>query len=233
MLVAIDSNLPETGTCVGRRRARAAGFTVIEILTSLAIITILTAIAFPAIQGIKNRQALARARSELALLAQALEEFRRHYGDYPQTGGFAQAPADRNQELATVNAQAKFFNALTGVFGPQRFAAGHRLDGRCFVELGKFVLESAVAADFPAARGSPPQRMEERTCFIDPWRRRYFYCYKSADNPQAWRSPGYVLYSAGPDGRHNLPDLLTGLYAEGHPAATDNADNISGSLFVP
>ena|GEM_PF-4580484 len=121
MSVAIQRNhTGDRGSLCCDQHDRGA-FTLVEVLCALAIVAILTAIALPTLRGARNRMARARTRSELAVLAQALEEFRRHYGDYPQTGDFAQASPETSQTLETAQAQAKFFNALTGVFGPRGF----------------------------------------------------------------------------------------------------------------
>src|SRR5205807_1520033 len=76
-----------------RRSVGEGGLTLIELMTVMAIITLLVAFGVAAIQGTKQRAAIARAKSELSLLAQALEDYKRHYGDYPQTGAAGQANA--------------------------------------------------------------------------------------------------------------------------------------------
>src|SRR5512140_2597706 len=75
-----------------RRSLGEGGFTLIELLLVMSIIVALAGFAVVGIVGAQQRAAIARAKSELALLAQALEDFKRHYGDYPQTGALTQAP---------------------------------------------------------------------------------------------------------------------------------------------
>ena len=65
----------------------------------MAILAVLATIAVGGILGAKQRAALARAKSELSVLAQALEDYKRHYGDYPQTG-----PAIANAQKVTLTA---------------------------------------------------------------------------------------------------------------------------------
>ena len=59
------------------------GFTLLELLTAIAVIAILTTIAIGSVRGAKERANIARARGELAALVTALEDFKRMYGDYP------------------------------------------------------------------------------------------------------------------------------------------------------
>ena len=66
---------------------------MVELLTVIAVVAILASIAIGAIRGAKERGMIARTRGELAAVAAALEQFKALYGDYPQTGGFSQAPA--------------------------------------------------------------------------------------------------------------------------------------------
>jgi len=89
--------------CLGARRRQAhGGFTFVELLVVIAIIVTLVAITLGILQGVRRYAGTAHARSDLAVLSQALEQYRRQYGDYPQT---ADSPE-------------KFYLALTGRLGP-------------------------------------------------------------------------------------------------------------------
>lgn len=99
--------------CLGATRRRAhGGLTLVELLVVIAIITTLAAIAFGIVQGVRQYAAAARARSDLAVLSQTLEQYRHQFGDYPQT---ADSPD-------------KLFQALSGRLGPGGAPAhGHSL----------------------------------------------------------------------------------------------------------
>ena len=96
-----------------RRRHARGGFSFLEVLVVIAIIMTLAAIALGIAQGVRQYAAVARARADLSVLAQTLEQYRGHYGDYPQT---ADSPE-------------KFCRALAGRLGP----TGAAIRGRNFL----------------------------------------------------------------------------------------------------
>ena len=191
---------------LARRDCCRSGFTIVELLTVMAVIALLSSMTIGAVRGARQRSYIAHARSDLAVLVTALEQFKRLYGDYPQLGEFGQAPATptlvtTGPGLTTV--QAKLFNCLTGVFGARAFGNPDRLNGPNFLDVGKFSLNGTLtAATFlvPVSNSpNPPLKQEQNVCLLDPWGRRYLYYYKNARTPNAWEATGYVLYSAGPN----------------------------------
>ena len=175
-----------------------AGFTLAEILITIALVALLMAVTIPMLQGVQERVAFARARSELARIAQALEQYRRTYGDYPQTGDFPEAAPTRDDPLVANRAQSKLFNALTGVFGPVALTASDRLNGPEFIDA------SALTVEAPEEAVSRPEdrqaRPEVAAALLDPWGRRYLYYYKRASAALAWTPMSWfgrrVSYSA-------------------------------------
>ena len=186
-------------------------FTLVELLTVLALAATLAALTLGAMRGVRERAAIARTRAELSVFAQALEAYRRHYGDYPQTGAMPQAAPTPSGVVPAGSAEAQLFNALAGKLGP----ALAPLTGKIFVEPGRFTLETA---DLPV----PGETPAVANCLLDPWGRRYLYFYRGADGSGVWTAAGYVLYSAGPDGNHDAPA------ADGSCDTTtvNNADNL-------
>jgi len=212
-------------------------FSLTELLTVIAVVGILFGITLGFVQGVKRRESTGRAKAELTHLAQALEDYRRHYGDYPQTGLAAHATAAVSAVISSTPAEALFFNALTGVFGPTRFSAADRLNGPCFVDLTKLTPEVALAAaTFGVPSGNPPRKTLVANSFLDPWGRRYQYYYRPASPVAAngvasgtnpWQAGSYVLYSVGPDGLEaTTPNRTTGLYTGTAQTTGTNADNI-------
>ncbi len=211
--------------------ARRNAFTLIELMMIMTIILALVAFGVAGILGAKQRAAVARAKSELALLAQALEDYKRHYGDYPQTGGAQQASPTATSDINAAQAQALLFNALLGVYSPTDFST--QRNGPTFVELSKFNLEQTAdyktksnANTLGVPSGTPPVKTRVATSFLDPWGNRYLYYYKNPRNPAAWGNGqpyAYVLYSAGPDGKVGTATTGTG--------ATDNGLNVTSGFY--
>jgi len=190
-------------------RRSACGFTLIELLTVIAIIGILAAITLNVATGVKTRAAISQAKAELSVLSNALEGYKRQYGDYPQTG-VTQSTAALGSGPGTGTAEAELFNALTGKLGPtlQPITAG----GKNFLELAKFTLE------VPYGEGTTGA---QNTALLDPWGNRYHYFYKTANSTGSWTGFGYVLYSSGPDGKDN-PPANTGVIDTTDAKNTDN-----------
>ncbi len=196
-----------------RSRRGGRGFTLVELLTSIAVIAILSAFTVGAVRGAKERSNIARARADLAALSTALEEFKRIYGDYPQLGEFGQAPVTPTGVTATLpngagpgvnTAQAKLFNCLTGVFGARAFSNSDRLNGPNllppqFADAAKYINGTLTTQYLVPVSNTPnpPSKVEQNVSLLDPWGRRYLYYYKNARTPTAWQATGYVLYSAG------------------------------------
>lgn len=198
---------------LARPPARADGFSLVELLTAIAVLAILFTIAIGTVRGAKEIGKIGQARAELAALVTALEEFKRLYGDYPQLGEFGQAPATPTGVNANLpngsgpgvsTAQAKLFNCLTGVFGARAFTNSDRLNGPNllppqFADAKKYI-NGTLTNQFlvPVSNNpNPPSKAEQNVSILDPWGRRYLYYYKNARNPNQWQATGYVLYSAG------------------------------------
>jgi len=215
----------------------STAFSLIELLTVIAVVGVLFGITLGLVQGVKRRETTARAKAELTHLAQALEDYKRYYGDYPQTGLAAHATPAVSAVIGSTPAEALFFNALTGVFGPSRFSAADRRNGPCFVDLTRLTPEVVIAAaTFGVPAGNPPRKTLVANSFLDPWGRRYQYYYRPAapvnangvaSGTNSWQAGSYVLYSVGPDGLEaTTPNRTTGLYTGTAQTTGTNADNI-------
>jgi general secretion pathway protein G len=195
---------------VGQRVIRRRdGFTLLELLAVIAIIAVLTSIVIGVGRRASETGKVARAKAELAVLSAALESYRRHYTDYPQTGVVSNDPDAASP--AAADGPGILFNALAGKRGP--LATLTPMDARVQIELAKFTLQNAGA--LPIA-GNTAQLAN---AFFDPWGRRYLYVYRAGTS---WTNPSYVLWSVGPDGAD------AGLTALGfiNVAPAENADNL-------
>lgn len=199
-----------------RVRGAYQAFTLIELLTVIAIIGILAGITFGVVRGVRERASISTARAELATFAATLDAYKRQYGDYPQVGASTQADPGSNPDInsiTTASAQAKLFNALTGKLGPKMGA----MNGKVFLTLTQFRLETSNLPD-------PGNETEVSNAILDPWNRRYLYHYKNHNPPGVWNLPSYILYSSGPDGLTGV--TITNAGVETVNNAAHAADNI-------
>ncbi|MES2694674.1 MAG: prepilin-type N-terminal cleavage/methylation domain-containing protein [Verrucomicrobiota bacterium] len=226
-------------------RCRSSAFSLIELLTVIGVVAVLSTLAVAGVKASRERANVARARADLAALSVALEEFKRYYGDYPQLGEFGQAAATPTGQSTTLingtgpgvnTAQAKLFNCLTGVYGPKAFTTTDRQNGPNFLppqlaDANKYI-NGSLTNQFLIPSGTPPTKVEQNVSILDPWGRRYIYYYKNARSPSNWQATGYILYSAGKNvaanGTQTIPiNAASGLLL---PTQTpEMADNIYAS----
>lgn len=230
-------------SCPFACRNRKGGFTLVEVLAVIALVVVLVGLLIGVMSGVQRRAEVARAEGELAMLAQALEQYRAALGDYPWVERHAADGAG-----AEANGR-RLYQALMGYRSPlgDRILRGGSLqvrDGgdplaaagpagrRRFIDPAEVGVGSdgeflpAGAAHDPGA-GAPD--FSQRT-FLDPWGRPYVYLYRSEAAPDAWRNPGFVLYSLGPDGHAGTiggapPVTTDGRRPPGSPDA-QAADNL-------
>lgn len=84
----------------GARRCASrveTAFTLLELLTVMGVIGVLAALSFGSgARVLRDRSLREKAQGELAVMAMAIEGFRRHYGGYPQTSDAAELFAALN-----------------------------------------------------------------------------------------------------------------------------------------
>ncbi len=186
------------------------GFTLVELLTVIAIIGILSAITFGVVKGVNERAAIGQAKAELAALSQALEAYKRQYGDYPRT-----------------QSAARLLQSLIGLRGPLGADLSSSTSKKSFIDIAQFSLNDSNGNPFSV----------DTLYLIDPWGRSYLYFYNTNTNPanpSTWVAPSYTLYSVGPDGKSfgnsannttSVVDTATGLpkaNLDTDPGAADN-----------
>lgn len=167
-------------------RLSPPAYTLLELLAAMGVIALLSALGLGAVTALRARSDLHQCRAELAVLAGAIESFRRYHGSYPQT-------------LDPV----ELYAALIGWRGPRNEILTAR--GRRFLSSEGL----SLAAEDPDAISN---------VVLDPWGRPYGYGYSPGED---WQVPGFLLYSAGPDGE-------TGPHEHGLrvPASAADADNV-------
>jgi general secretion pathway protein G len=177
------------------------GFTVFEIIASIAVIVILMTALAVELGGLMPLSESKQANTDIVRIQQALEQYKENFGEYPKkvsVGGGAPA-------METI-----LFNALGGSLAPNG-------------KLGNFPsLLDRMSLDFqngsfPVTGGVPALISN---AIVDPWGNPYRYRYDPDDSN--WENFNYVLFSAGPDG------LYTDVTAAGqnNEGAASNDDNV-------
>ena len=93
---------------------RRAGFTLIELLTVIAIIGIMSAALFPAIQGVRKKAKQSSATTAFSQWAGGINRYRQIYGFYPNIGASYDASKDSVHLLEDTAVNLKFVKALSG-----------------------------------------------------------------------------------------------------------------------
>jgi len=193
-----------------RSRSKNQGFTLIELLVVIAIILILAGITFGISRGVQNAQARAKAKAELAVISQALEQFKSANGDYPwTTASVTTASVELTKSLmgwkkfvrsgTSVTFEDKDTDEVSDVSGPKSFIDPSKL---------------STTGTIPTSATIKPTDLK----LTDPWGNDYVYLYKTSSTG-SWDNFGYVLYSKGSDGTH------TPLGSDGIIETTDRNDS--------
>jgi prepilin-type N-terminal cleavage/methylation domain-containing protein len=191
-------------------RSRQQGFTLVELLMVIAVILVLAGITFGISRGVQNAQARTKAKAELAVIAQSLEQFKSANGDYPWINNdpikLAQSLMGWQEFRQTGSPPTTTFAVKSSVpaSGP-----------RSFIDPVKM----STAGTIPPSSGTMPTDLK----LIDPWGNDYVYVYDKSSSGGSWENFGYVLFSKGPDGAsETLPN--TGIRVT--PPTGKDVDNI-------
>ena len=93
---------------------RRAGFTLIELLTVIAIIGIMSAALFPAIQGVRKKAKQSSATTAFSQWAGGINRYKQVYGFYPFIGSSYETNKDSVHPLEDQTTNLKFVKALSG-----------------------------------------------------------------------------------------------------------------------
>ena len=198
------------------------GFTLIELLMVVAVILILAGITFGVSRGVQNAQARTKARAELATIAQAIEQFKSRYGDYPW---HKSGETDTNKTLLYALTGRLVINDPNPNDGVNDIQAIIITDENQIKRNPKFLDE---------ANFTTTEINGETTSLLDPWGNPYMYWYKWDDNPSSYEMFGYHLYSTGAGGNTANNTIKTKINANTGLIADDFRDtaNRAGIIFA-
>jgi prepilin-type N-terminal cleavage/methylation domain-containing protein len=170
------------------------GFTLIELLTVIAIIAILAALLFPAVQGALKKAEIGQAQTDVGAIVSAVKAYYTEYGIWPVVNS-QQGQADQNFRYGDNISNADLFNVLRSInFGPN---SGHALNTR------RIVFFDAKTTTKVSAYGVGPDGVNR-----DPWGNPYIVVMDlNYDGNADFGAPYGIQYgnnvavvSRGPDG---------------------------------
>jgi len=171
-------------------RPGRSAFTLIEMMTVIAIIMLLAGIVVSGLSYVKEKQRRDTAKVQIALLSKAIEEYKMDMGTYPGTPDTA-ADGDVSEQLYQALFKDGYDYASTG--NPAGWTKATtiylpELDPRSSKQ--GWVTPSAAGA-------TPPANLK----ILDPWKKNYRY--RIGSNSQ---SPDFDLWSIGEDGTSGTKD---------------------------
>jgi prepilin-type N-terminal cleavage/methylation domain-containing protein len=205
------------------RLRRNAGFTLVELLTVMVIISILAAITMGISKLIHTRQDMTKAIGEMDMIANALEEFKNTYGDYPpmdNDNGSGSPYAEQNL-LAAITGHARWSRDPLGNPKWEMVSMAKKLNDGSALPLGKYtwgkayVELSRLTVDVDPSTDSG---IKDGAVIHDPWWQTgetkdsaYLYRYKSktdkaTPSTATWQAISFLLVSRGPDGEPQDPE---------------------------
>ena len=210
--------MKSVSTAVPSAKTSQSAFTLVELLAIAAAVLVLMGITFGVSKSVSNQQARTQARAELAMIAQALEEFKLTYGDYPVISDDDLSSNANARELT--KALTGFSYLEPGTVQGTRVMTDVSLNEarKSFIDVDKF--------NFSEPFGNPNSPSDlDRIYLVDPWRQPYVYIYNKGSDLNAWDNVGYVLFSKGPDREIDTDAINTSTGIVGG-TASDNLDNI-------
>ncbi|MDQ8187567.1 prepilin-type N-terminal cleavage/methylation domain-containing protein [Pelagicoccus sp. SDUM812002] len=168
---------------------RKQAFTLLEMVTVMAILALLMGVSAFMFFGQKDAAREDRARADIQIIQQGLEAYKARFGDYPRV-------PDTYPNGITSNSEY-LLNALCGQIGP----TGDIISG---TGIPVMLNTSPLTYSNPGL----PLSAVQANSIIDPWGSEYEYDYKPDDN--TWEFFGYELRSYGPNGKRDtgVDDLL-------------------------
>ena len=155
-------------------RASALAFTLVELLTVIAIIAILMGLLFPAIGIIKEQARKVQAKSDVTNIVAAVKQYYTEYGKYPAvqdpppTGGADDLVGDA-VITPTGGNNNSLFNTLRSI--PEGLNLNYKFNPRRIV-----FFEGKSTADAVNPRGGFADKTQDPTIkgnFYDPWGKQY------------------------------------------------------------
>jgi len=174
--------------------ANSNGFTLIEVLTVIAIITVLAGLLFPAISGSIQKGKSAVARADVKAIETAVKQYQTEYGKLPLINGDQGTANDKYFNTSASNEQYFLIDWLKGTAPAARVWALDEVNPRRVQFL-----------DIPGRKNA----LSTEGYFQDPWGTVYTIVIDKDYNRDIEGIPiplSVIARSAGPDKTLGTPD---------------------------
>lgn len=168
------------------RRPNRSGFTLMEMLAVITIIIILAALVVGGMGYVNQRQSREKAKVQISLLSNALEEYKLDFGIYPPGGS------------STDLYQALFYEGYDYNQSGSPSNWTKTVDGKTISKSKKIYLPDLDASSDRQGWVTKSTTVPASTTIKDPWGNDYNY--RRGDHGSAI-NPDFDLWSYGPDGK--------------------------------
>ena len=199
-----------------RRPTRRSGFTLVELLTVIAVIMILSMATFSMFRAASNSTRKARSKGDIQAIAMACENYKKNYGDYP-CRAFTGTEDTYRKDLFDQLAGRRLIKSFALVSGTAIELVAYddsRLPGssrkmKSFVSFGEIKTNDDSNFGKEDWKAGSPATFE----FRDAWGNPYDYRYRVLNAPGLptqntatgayivpfadWKSPNFLVVSCG------------------------------------
>ena len=164
-----------------------SAFTLVELMVVIVVIGIVGGIIFSGAGYLFEKQAIKQATVEVEVLRVALDEFKREYGDFPET-------FDNEGDIAS-------FILFHSLYGTHQLSTDTEAWERVEVSESRKNLLPVDKMTLETLSDDESEKfnfLEFDHFLVDPWGEPYIYQFPRQDEQR-----GFLLYSKGPDQKGN------------------------------
>ena len=223
-----------------QKDSRSNGFTLLELLTVIAIIAVLAGLLFPTIKNALLRAEVAKAQQAVNGLATAFKAYSTEYGKYPIVDPSANPQYEDFIVDQTLIALLSGDDVGNSVSYPSPGPYKARIDGGVTSLDNSSIQGNPRKIVFLEFKKTDISMISGVNYFVDPWGKPYHFRldvtyqnqvdtpYLPSSAPVKTESPaGFLIWSLGPDGQYDRGDQFVSSPPLITKPSTLNKDNIN------
>lgn len=188
------------------RHTAAQGFTLMELMVVVAIIVVLASLTVGGLSAMQRNQAKSKATTQIALLSNALEDYKSDMGRYPER--FAGDNTGSNTLYRSLFYEGYAYNKRKGESDIAPEATEGEATKIYLPELDPTSTKQGWSST-PGGTGNAANPIGENNTVLDPWGFSYNYLPAVDENGNEdidCNNPDFDLWSNGPDGQKGASD---------------------------